>query len=285
MSTKEKKGILILSDMEGVAGIADKRLVSPDNVFWEHYGRALLTEEINVVASTLYHRGIKRIYLSESHNYGKNTVYKKLFPFITVLPPHSAQSNMHGRELWDKIYSNSSISAVILVGFHGMEGSEGFLPHSLDSNIFRSIEVNGKPTGEIGLFSAIAGSYDIPIIGITGDEAAVKEAKKHMPHISCIVTKKLQDGWLSLVPIETVYERINQTISQAVERASDKSPFKFSSPVTICASLKHKKFLGSLSIKGDFKIDKDNLKITISHQNYLDAYDIFWDIYLNIITC
>ena len=65
---QKEDAFLIITDMEGISGLIDRRLLHTGRKFWENYGRYLLTEDVNVVAHTLNSKGIRRIYLSENHN-------------------------------------------------------------------------------------------------------------------------------------------------------------------------------------------------------------------------
>lgn len=278
----EEKAILILSDMEGVSGLIDRRLAYSGEPFWKNYGRYLLTEEINVVARTVYSTGIKKIYLSESHNMGKNTVTENLLPFISVLPPHSAQTNMHGKLFWEQLYKEKNIKGAIMVGCHAMAGGNGFLPHSWDSNIFEYIKVNEEEVGEIGLMAGLLGYYSIPLISVIGDETATKEAVKIIPEIIEVTVKRAKkDNWLSILTPDAAHELISKKIYIAIKNISKTKYFKFKEPAKLYFKVKRKEYLTNIEKDKRLKIEKQIVHIKAS--NYLEAYDIFWDCYLKMI--
>lgn len=276
------RGILILSDMEGVSGLIDERLQDCGETFWKVYGRYLLTEDINTIAATLWSGGIKRVYLSESHNLGKNTVPENLLPFITVLPPHSAQSNMHGKFFWDKIYREKNIVAAIMVGSHSMSGTTGFLSHSWDMKIFDYIKVNGKPFGEIGLIAGLLGYYDIPLIAVVGDEAAIQEAKEIVPEITGVAVKRVEkNGWISVLRLDLASDLIRKKILESLEYLANVKPFKFREPVELSFKVKKDEYL--VKITGDRKVRRDKNIIYIQFSNYPQAYNVFWECYLKML--
>ncbi len=191
---RSDEAFLIISDMEGVSGLVDDALLSSGGRFWRNYGRYLLTWDVNAAAMALFSRGIKRIYLSENHNLGRNTVPEELLPFIDVLPPHSANTSMRGTGFWEELYTKRNIMGAILVGFPGMAGSGGFKSHSWDSNIFEYIRVNGREAGSITMTAGLLGEYGIPVAAIIGDEAAAREMRLVDPNIIVVTVKKMAEN-------------------------------------------------------------------------------------------
>ena len=278
----EEKAILILSDMEGVSGLIDRRLTYSGAPFWKEYGRHLLTEEINVIARTVFSLGIKKIYLSESHNMGKNTVTDNLLPFISVLPPHSAQTNMQGKIYWEHLYREKGIAGAIMVGCHAMAGDNGFMPHSWDSNVFEYIRINEEPVGEIGLMAGLLGYYNIPLISVTGDEAATKEAVKIIPELIGITVKKAEKGnWISILTPDAAHELISKKITEAINNISNIKYLKFQEPAKLDFKVKREEYLSGIEKDSRLRIEKQIVHIEAS--SFLEAYDIFWDCYLKMI--
>lgn len=281
-SKYDDEAILILSDMEGVSGLIDKRLVHSGEQYWRDYGRHLLTEDINAIAGAVYSGGVKKIYLSESHNFGKNTVIEYLFPFVTVLPPHSAQTNMHGKAFWEEFYRERNVKGAIMVGCHGMAGVNGFMPHSWDSNVFEYIKVNEEKVGEIGLTAGLLGYYNIPLIAVVGDEAATKEAKKIIPKITVITTKRAEkDNWVSVLLPNAAHELISKKITQSLENLTNIKPLKFKKPERLCFKVKKEDYL--TKIKKDNRLRIEKKVVYIDAPNYSKVYDIFWDCYMKMI--
>jgi D-amino peptidase len=279
---KGDPAILILSDMEGVSGLVDGRLVSSGNMYWREYGRYLLTNDVNTVAIACVANGFKKILLSESHNFGMNTVYDALAPFITVLPPHSAQSNLKGTEIWDTIYNDNNIVAAIMVGVHPMEGTKGFFPHSWDSKVFKNIKINGEPHGEVGTVAALLGYYDIPLICVVGDSEAGKEAEACIPGIKAISVKEQEaDGWVRVLPPSKAEKLIYTEVSKCLQEIDKIQPLKLGTPVEISFELKNKEKASLFA--NDPRVQVSGETVIINADNYKDAYAIFWDCYLKIM--
>jgi len=279
---QDNEAFLILSDMEGVSGLIDERLLYSGRKFWMNYGRYLLTEDINAIASALYSKGIKRIYLSENHNFGRNVVVEELIPFITILPPHSANTNMWGTSFWEELYKNKNIIGAIMIGFPAMAGSGGYLSHSWDNRVFEYIKINGEKHGAIGTTAALLGEHDIPLIAVIGDEAAAKEAANIIPNINTMVVKKMnENNWISVLPPNFAHDLIFKCVSEALDNLPNVMPFKVKKPVKLEFKVKKDGYLTMIEEKKEIKIDGEI--VVIDKLEYLEAYNIFWDCYLKIV--
>jgi D-amino peptidase len=279
---KQEEAMLILSDMEGIGGIIDSRLLCPGDPFWRSYGRYLLTEEVNAVAIALFYNGIKKIYLSEAHNIGRNTVTEDLFPFITVLPPHIAQSNMHGISAWEELYGKKNIKGAIMVGCYGKAGSKGVFAHSLDGGVFERIAVNGEEVGDIALPAGLLGYYNIPLIEVVGDEAAIMDAKRIIPEITGVVVKRAEnDGWIAALPPDIVQKKICEGTIKSLKKRP--APFRFDEPVDLSFEVRNEKFLERIPKNREVEIEINGKSMHVIAQDYLKVYDAFWNVYSAMI--
>lgn len=278
----EDSAILILSDMEGVSGLIDSRLQNAGSIQWKEYGRSLITDDVNMVAAACLAKGYKNVYLSEAHNYGKNTLPELLLPMIKVLPTSSAQTNIQGTKIWEEIYQEKNIVAAIMIGIHPMQGAKGYLPHSWDGGAFKNIKINGKEHGEIGTIAALLGHYDIPLIAIVGDAGAAKEAEECIKGIKAIsVKEQLEDGWVKALPPTKAHELIFKEISSSLENIDNVEVFKLTGDVEMSFELRNKEQLALFKDDNSVSIKDDIVYINAS--NYKEAYNTFWDCYLKIM--
>lgn len=73
---------------------------------------------------------------------------------------------------------DDTFDAMILIGYHAMEGTpDAVLAHTHDHNTWLRYTVNGVEVGEIGQMAIIAGAFGVPLAYISGDCAAVNEAR------------------------------------------------------------------------------------------------------------
>ncbi|MEO8377638.1 MAG: M55 family metallopeptidase, partial [Candidatus Sumerlaeota bacterium] len=68
--------------------------------------------------------------------------------------------------------------ACFFVGIHAMGGTpNGVLSHTISSQHWYNIHINDQVVGEIGVVAALAGSFGVPMVYVTGDDKACEEAK------------------------------------------------------------------------------------------------------------
>src|SRR6185437_16244513 len=61
---------------------------------------------------------------------------------------------------------------------HAMAGTpDGVLCHTVSSESWYNASINGTLVGESGIVAAIAGSWDVPGIFVSGDEATCREVQ------------------------------------------------------------------------------------------------------------
>ena len=70
---------------------------------------------------------------------------------------------------------DGSFAAVVVVGQHAMAGSCGHLRHTYSRRRLEWVRLNGSEIGEAGLIAGIAGELGVPVVCLTGDDAAVDE--------------------------------------------------------------------------------------------------------------
>ena len=82
-------------------------------------------------------------------------------------------------------------SAMAFVGQHSMANVRGgIMAHSFSSLGIQNMLLNGKPVGEIGIWTAMAGWFDTPVILLSGDRAAVEEMRAMVPEAETAVVKE-----------------------------------------------------------------------------------------------
>jgi D-amino peptidase len=84
-----------------------------------------------------------------------------------------------------------SFDGAMIIGAHSMAGTaKGQMNHTISRDRFYNVFLNGVAVGEIGICSAIAGNYGVPMIMVSGDYWAAEEAKQLIPNIKTAAVKK-----------------------------------------------------------------------------------------------
>lgn len=167
--------IFIVTDIEGVAGVVTNEQAS-GNGEGNVYARKWLTRSVNACCIAAFEAGAEFIRVSDGHNRCQNLLLDELDPRIEVLTGkfHRTLGPMEG--------ISSEFDAMFQLGFHGMAGSAGVLPHSVHG-IIREMYIGGVLCGELLLNTLLASSFGVPTLLVTGDHTACEEAKAQIPGV------------------------------------------------------------------------------------------------------
>jgi len=165
--------IIIDVDMEGIAGVVNNSQWEESGKYYEE-SRDLLTEEVNAACAGAVEAGATKILVVAGHGKSPGCVMPgKLHPQALLL--HGDPSPQYQElDQWD---------AMLLVGRHAMNGAKDACINHTFSRSIVSMTLNGSAIGEIGIVTYTAGWFKIPVVLITGDEAACKEAQQYVANI------------------------------------------------------------------------------------------------------
>ncbi|MCC6547685.1 M55 family metallopeptidase [Candidatus Sumerlaeota bacterium] len=171
--------VLIMADMEGVSGIVHWDQVSRGEAMYQE-GRRLYTEEINAAVRGAKNAGAKEIVVVDGHGAGAaatmgGPAFNSLIP--DLLDEDCEFVTHHGWGNYLEMFEQGC-DACFFVGIHSMGGTpNGVLSHTISSQHWYNITINDRVVGEIGIVAALAGSFGVPMVYVTGDDKACDEAK------------------------------------------------------------------------------------------------------------
>ena len=112
----------------------------------------------------------------------------------------------------------------------------GHLRHTYSRRRLAWVRLNGNEIGEAGLIAGIAGEVGVPVVCLTGDDAAVAEFSRMAPNAEGVAVKNSlsQRACLSL-PVEVGRERIRMGVARGLERRQEIPPVQFTPPLTLRA--------------------------------------------------
>lgn len=227
--------IYVVCDLEGVAGVADfEKQCLEDGKYYQQAIR-IATLELNALVEGALEGGATEVYAWPGHGAFPGGIdVEDLHPECRLVM-HAGDEGPVGFD--------ESFDAMLQCGLHAMAGAEnGVLSHSF-MPFMRNVWLNGVKIGEIGMNIATFGELGIPSLFISGDQAAVDEAKALVPDIEGAVVKwgleeKHRLGCLSvrkaisLSPVKA-QEIIKNASMRAMERVDNVKPFKLESPYTM----------------------------------------------------
>lgn len=163
----ERPRVLIITDMEGVGGVydADEQLLPGQRRFEE--SRKYLIGEVNAAVQGALRGGAREVVVWDGHDDSRTLSISDLPVGAQLIQGTPTPADYY---LEDRLYDG-----ILFIGQHAMAGTKnGILAHSQSFSI-QSISINGKPVGELGQVAAIAGYFNIPVIMLSGDQAACDE--------------------------------------------------------------------------------------------------------------
>jgi D-amino peptidase len=210
--------------MEGISGVVLSDHVISSHKEHERF-RGLMTAEANAAIEGAVAGGAKDIIVNDSHDRMANILIEKLHPaaeLITGSPKPFGMMQGIGPD----------VDAVFLVGYHAASGSShAVLEHTMTGRL-SDVQLNDLRVGEMGFNAAMAGSYSVPVLLVTGDSAITAEARELLGNIETVAVK---EGIARTAARCVNPEVAQQRIRQAAERALslNVSPLVVSPPITL----------------------------------------------------
>lgn len=225
--TREGMGVVkfyVSVDMEGISGIALKEQITRGEGLYQE-ARQLLTDEVNAVVEALVQAGAQEIIVKDAHATGYNFLFDRLHPAASyVVGPLSMPNRFPGLD--------SSFDGALLIGYHGMAGTEGaILDHSWSLADIYGLELNGSPIGEIGFEALLFGLRGVPVIFVSGDDRTCAEAKNQLGTVFTYETKKAKGRHSGLLKApKRVHAEIGDSVKDAVSRRMECKPYELPAP-------------------------------------------------------
>jgi D-amino peptidase len=232
-SVPGKLKVYICVDMEGVAGVVTSDQLKPEGFEYERF-RRFMTDETLAAINAAKESGASEILVADSHGNGESLLIELLPPDVRVVRSWPRHGEMMGG-------LDASFDAALLVGIHASTTSmRGVRAHTFSSANFTRIALNGEPVSESEFNAAFAGSLGVPVVFAAGDDAALAEVKRRLPHIGTVETKQSLSFHAAntLTPAESA-RRIGIGVRAALASARDMTPFVLSKPITLEIAFKH----------------------------------------------
>ncbi|MCC6546466.1 M55 family metallopeptidase [Candidatus Sumerlaeota bacterium] len=164
-------------DMEGVAGITQWAQVSYDKPQYAE-GQRLYTDEINAAVRGAKRAGATEIIVVDGHGAGgpctfNSWIKDRLEPGAEYVTGYRWGCYVEAMK--------QGCDAMFLPGAHAMAGTpDGVLCHTMSSEAWINAYMNDVLVGESGIVASIAGSFDVPVVFVSGDTATCKEVAAYV---------------------------------------------------------------------------------------------------------
>ncbi|MEV5173676.1 M55 family metallopeptidase [Streptomyces flaveolus] len=205
--------IYISVDMEGITGLVDADDVQPGGRDYER-GRAMTAEDVNAAVRGALAAGAVDILVNDAHGPMRNLLPEALHPAARLVRGRPKQLGMlEGL--------TGEYDAALCVGYYSRAGALGVLSHSFMGHEIEDMWLDGRPVGEIGLAHATAAALGVPVVALTGDDAACAEMTEWDASVVTVPVKYARDRFAAELRPEA---EARGAIEEAVTRALTPGP-------------------------------------------------------------
>lgn len=228
-----KLKVYISVDMEGTVGVVTGDQLGPSGFEYGRY-REFMTHEALAAVEAAKRAGAVEILVSDSHGNGENLLIEQFPSDVRII-------RSWPRRLGMMAGIDASFDAVLLIGYHAStDNAAGVRAHTFSSARLTHVALNGTAVTEGAFNAAIAGHFGVPVVMISGDDAAVAEVRAVVGDVEGAVVKEhLGFHSAKTMTPEAAYRLIAEKVALALGRLDDFKPYRLTTPVTLDMSFKH----------------------------------------------
>ena len=270
--------IFIFADLEGATGVCrftqtsdhpDRRDLPPQDRMVDYAAydeaRRLLMGDINACVDGLLDGGADEIVVRDGHGIPYNLVPGLMHPRATYAVGEWGDRPLGGLD--------PDCDGLVLLAHHAMAGTpDGVLCHTQSTDRDDRYFYNGRETGEIGQEALIAGHFGVPLIMVTGDDAACRETREFFgdaPVAVSVKTGLAREGAVLLAP-EDAQRQIREGAREAVGRIPRCEPYAIDLPIHIRLVLRDRAAADGFTNANGRRVDDVTFEATVDR-----ACDIF----------
>ena len=221
--------IFISIDMEGITGVVQPAQLGPGGEGWE-YGRARewMTAEAKAAIEGAKAAGATEFVIADSHGNMQNLLIDQLPEDVRVVRGSPRPlSMMQGID--------NTFAGAVFIGYHASEyGTDAVRGHTMSSARLLHVKLNGAEVGEGVWNAAIAGSFGVPVLFISGDRACVEQFRKTVPTTEGVIVKEGL-GYHAAVTVTPArgQQLIRDGVTRAVKRLGEMKPHVVRTPIDL----------------------------------------------------
>ena len=228
-----KLKVYISVDMEGIVGTVTEDQLGPGGFEYQK-AREYMTREALAAVNAAKEAGATEILVSDSHGNGENLI-------LDMFPSDVRIIRSWPRRLSMMAGIDNTFDAAVFIGYHAStHNTEGIRAHTFSSARLSRVALNGVEVTEGAWNAAIAGHFGVPVVMMSGDDAAIAEVRSLVGPIEAAETKQsLGFHSANTLTPEASYELIRQKVKAALNRLRDFKPYALKSPITLDVSFKN----------------------------------------------
>jgi D-amino peptidase len=218
--------VYIVTDLEGASGVTlwSQTTPNPDAAAYER-SRRLLMSDINAAVEGCLDGGATRVTVLDGHGYPCNVVPELMHPAAEYVCGSGLPRGWGLEEGYD---------CAMQVGCHAMNRTmDGVLYHTQSHLSDARYWYNDRECGEIGQCGLVFGHFNLPVVMVTGDFAACREATDFFGPGCVTVPVKYGYGrqCCRMLAPEKTAALIREGAREALTRVGQVAPFKLELPI------------------------------------------------------
>jgi D-amino peptidase len=233
LEAQGKLKVHISVDMEGIAGVVSPEQLGPSGFEYQQ-AREYMTGELLAAIEGAREAGATEILVADSHGNGQNLLLDRLPADVMVV-------RSWPRPLGMMAGIDSSFDAAVFIGYHSSTANrEGVRAHTMSSANFAGLRLNGIEVPEGGWNAAIAGQFGVPVVMVSGDEAAVAEIRALIGEVetASVKTPLSFHSAITLTP-QAAQALIRDRVRAGLGRRGGLRPWRQPGPVTVDLTFKN----------------------------------------------
>jgi len=209
--------IYIHTDLEGVSGIDSFEMMQRTSETYRDCCK-LLMGDLNAAIEGAFAGGADHVTVLDSHGGGGNFI-------LEMLDPRAENDTRPNKKWWGIL--DESYQGTFFIGAHAMSGTmNAFLDHTQSSIHWHDYSINGRRMGELAQWAIVASNWNVPMLMVSGDEAACVEARQFFhPVETAVVKRAIGRNRAELVDLEEARARIREAARRAVSLIGQARPF------------------------------------------------------------
>ena len=254
-------------DMEGIAGMAHEDQADRKDLDYQRM-REIMTGEVQAAIEGARAGGAEQFVICDAHDTGLNLLVEKLDEDVEVIEGASFELGMMAG-------ISEDFDASFQIGYHSMRDTHaGTIGHTYTYTVAR-LQLNGTPVGESGLNAAIAGHFGVPVVLVSGDLHAVRQAQELMDGVEGVPTKEGVGtyGTRTLTPARA-RRLIKEGAESAMSKVGSVRPYVVDRPVdlqvTFTRSIMSQYVSGMPSVRR-----LDDKTVSYEASDMLDTFRVF----------
>ena len=230
-----KLKVYVSVDMEGISGTVTSDQLGPEAFEYARF-REFMTREALAAVQAAREAGATEVLVCDSHGNGENLLVELFPPDVRIVRSWPrAQGMMAGLD--------DTFDAAMLIGYHSStDNPRGVRAHTFRSALYTHVALDGKPISEGSFAAAVAGSYGVPVVLVSGDDVMIAELRAQTGGAfeAAEVKKSLGFHSANTLPPAGAQALITAKAKTALGRRGEMKPFRLGSgPFALELSFKH----------------------------------------------